>query len=188
MKTECYPISILPHLGRLFLDFAERREPLTPFYRSSAYSNHWMESSAVVPPERRKTLCDLLETQNRRFGADGAVLENISRLRNGAAAVVTGQQVTLFGGPLYTLLKAATAIRKARDASATGRPHVPIFWMATEDHDLPEVNHVVLPAGNELRTLRLEGEHPAGAPVGQIKLGRGIEDVLAAAEKLKATA
>ena len=184
MISECYPISILPHLGRLFQDFAERREPLTPFYRSSAYSNHWMESSAVVPPERRKTLCDLLEAQNRRFGADGAVLENISRLRNGAGAVVTGQQVTLFGGPLYTLLKAATAIRKARDASGAGHPHVPIFWMATEDHDFPEVNHVGLPMGNEMRTLRIEVEHPAGVPVGQIKLGSGVENVLREAAEI----
>ena len=184
MKTECYPISILPHLSRLFLDFTEHREPLAPFYPLSAYSNRWMEASAIVPPDRRQSLCNLLEAQNRGFGADGAVLENISRLRNGAGAVVTGQQVTLFGGPLYTFLKAATAIRKARDASAAGRPHVPIFWIATEDHDLPEVNHVDLPAGNELRTLRLEGEHPAGAPVGQIKLGKGIEHVLAEASEI----
>jgi bacillithiol synthase len=176
--TECYPISILPHLGRLFLDFAERREPLSPFYPLSAYSNGWMEASAIVPPDRRKTLCDLLEAQNRGFGADGAVFENISRLRNGAAAVVSGQQVALFGGPLYTLMKAATAIRKARDASAAGHPHVPIFWMATEDHDFPEVNQVGLPAGNEMRTLRLAGEYPAGVPVGQIKLGKAVEEVL----------
>jgi bacillithiol synthase len=176
--TECYPISILPHLSRLFLDFAERREPLVPFYPSSAYSNHWMTSSAITSPERRRMLCDLLEAQNRGYGADGAVLENISRLRNGAAAVVTGQQVSLFGGPLYTLLKAATAIRKAQDASAAGHPHVPIFWMATEDHDLPEANQVTLPAGNEMRLLRIQGEYPAGALVGQIKLGQGVDDLL----------
>lgn len=184
MISECYPISILPHLSRLFLDFAERHEPLAPFYPSSAYSNRWMETSAIVPPDRRKAVCDLLEAQNRGFGADGAVFDNISRLRNGAAAVVTGQQVSLFSGPLYTLLKAATAIRKARDASGAGRPHVPIFWMATEDHDFPEVNQVNLPMGNQMRTLHLEGEYPAGVPVGKIKLGKAIEDVLAQAAEI----
>ena len=75
---------------------------------------------------RGQSSADILEEQNRTLGAGERVLANISRLRSGANAVVTGQQVTLFGGPLYTLLKAATAIRKAHDATAAGtsaRPH-----------------------------------------------------------------
>ena len=62
----------------------------------------------------------MLEQQNRSFGAAEPVFQNIARLRNGAGAVVTGQQVTLFGGPLFTILKAATTIRKAKDASIAG--------------------------------------------------------------------
>ena len=104
-----------------------------------------------------------------------ALSENIARLRNGAGAVVTGQQVTLFGGPLFTILKAATAIRKAKDASVAGQPHVPIFWLATEDHDLAEADHVTLPSRHELKTLRLAGEHrlqgTEGA-VGAVTLGK----------------
>jgi bacillithiol synthase len=183
LTTECYPISILPHLSRLFLDFAERREPISPFYPESSYSTSWMATPAMLSPAHRLALCDLLESQNRQaHSGDPAgaspVFENIRRLRDGASAVVTGQQVTLFGGPLYTLLKAATAIRKAREASASGRPHVPIFWLATEDHDLAEADHVSLPAGDALCTLRLAVEQPAGAPVGRIPLGNGIEEVL----------
>ena len=138
VKTECYPIALLPGLSRLFLDFAERREALAPFYPASAYSTQWMTAPAVLSAAHRATLCDLLEQQNRTFGASDAVFKNIARLRDGAGAVVTGQQVTLFGGPLFTILKAATAIRKAKDASTSGSPHVPIFWLATEDHDLAE--------------------------------------------------
>jgi bacillithiol biosynthesis cysteine-adding enzyme BshC len=178
MKTECYPIAMLPGLSRLFLDFAERREALSPFYPASAYSTEWMTTRPVLPPAGRETLCDLLEQQNRSFGAADAVFQNIARLRNGAAAVVTGQQVTLFGGPLFTILKAATTIRKAKDASIAGSPHIPIFWLATEDHDLAEADHVTFPDRHELRTLRLALEHVNGSAVGAIPIGKNIEELL----------
>jgi bacillithiol biosynthesis cysteine-adding enzyme BshC len=184
VKTECYPISLLPGLSRLFLDFAERREALTPFYPASAYSTGWMTTRPVLPPASRETLCDLLEQQNRSFGTAAAVFENIARLRNGASAVVTGQQVTLFGGPLFTILKAATAIRKAKDASIAGSPHVPIFWLATEDHDLAEADHVTLPDRHELKTLRLASEPTNGSAAGKVTIGKSIEDLLAQAAEI----
>jgi bacillithiol synthase len=184
VKTECYPIALLPGLSRLFLDFSERREPLTPFYPASAYSTQWMTTPSVLPPAHRETLCDLLEQQNRSFGAAEAVFQNIERLRNGAGAVVTGQQVTLFGGPLFTILKAATTIRKAKDASIAGRPHVPIFWLATEDHDLAEADHVTFPDKHELKTLRLATEHANGSAVGSVTMGKNIEDLLAQAAEI----
>ncbi len=181
LKTECYPIAVLPGLSRLFLDFAERREVLAPFFPASAYSTQWMTEPPELPPAHRTTLCDLLEQQNRGFGAADPVFENIARLRNGAGAVVTGQQVTLFGGPLFTILKAATAIRKAKDASASGNPHVPIFWLATEDHDLAEADHVTLPSRHELLTLRLADGHVPGQATGGVVLGKDIEDLVAQA-------
>jgi bacillithiol biosynthesis cysteine-adding enzyme BshC len=181
LKTECYPIALLPGLTRIFLDFAERRDPLTPFYSSSAYSTQWMTAPAVLPAAHRATLCDLLEQQNRGFGAGEAVLHNIARLREGAGAVVTGQQVTLFGGPLFTLLKAATAIRKAKDASTAGRPHIPIFWLATEDHDLAEADHVTLPDRHQLKKFRLDTGDSHGAATGGIAIGKNVEELLAEA-------
>jgi bacillithiol synthase len=184
MKTECYPISLLPGLSRLFLDFAERRDALTPFFPASAYSTEWMTIRPVLPPAGRETLCNLLEQQNRSFGASDAVFENIARLRSGASAVVTGQQVTLFGGPLFTILKAATTIRKAKDASIAGNPHVPIFWLATEDHDLAEADHVTFPDRHELKTLRLASEPANGSAAGKVTLGKSIEDLLAQAAEI----
>jgi len=176
VHTECYPISILPRLSRLFLDYAESRQPLTPFYPASPYAQQW------TPPEQnpalRSRIAGLLEEQNRSFGASPATLANIARLREGAPAIVTGQQVTLFGGPLFTLFKAATAIRKAKDTGA-----VPIFWLATEDHDLDEADHVVLPSRRELRTLRLEHQ-ASNRPVGSIPLGPGIRPLLDQAAEL----
>jgi bacillithiol synthase len=176
LHTECYPISILPRLSRLFLDYAESRQPLTPFYASSPYTQQW--TAPAQDPVLRSAVADLLEEQNRAFSASPATFANIDRLRQGAPAIVTGQQVTLFGGPLFTLFKAATAIRKAKDVDA-----VPIFWLATEDHDLDEADHVVLPARHELHTLRLQ--HPENnRPVGNIPLGTGIRALLDQAAEL----
>ncbi|MFT4114169.1 bacillithiol biosynthesis cysteine-adding enzyme BshC [Silvibacterium sp.] len=174
MHTECYPISILPRLSRLFLAYAEHREPLAPYYTATPWSRDWAKRQVTVDSTVRAGIADLLEEQNRGFGAGAETLANIARLREGAPAVVTGQQVTLFGGPLFTLLKAATAIRKAREANA-----VPVFWMATEDHDLDEADHVSFPTKHELLKLKLAHEEGSTAkPVGGVKLGSGISAVL----------
>jgi bacillithiol biosynthesis cysteine-adding enzyme BshC len=178
VKTDCYPISLLPGLSKIFLDFAERRDPMTPFYSASAYSTQWMTAPGALSAAHRASLADLLEEQNRGYQASPAVFENITRLREGAGAVVTGQQVTLFGGPLFTILKAATAIRKAKDASVSGRPHIPIFWLATEDHDLAEADHVTLPDRHELRTFRLNTGDSRGAATGSIVINKNIEELL----------
>lgn len=170
------------------MDFADRREPLAPFYPASAYSTAWMSAPRVLSGAHRDALCTLLEEGNRAAGAGNATFENLARLRQGAGAVVTGQQVTLFGGPLLTLLKAATAIRKAQDATLAGHPHVPIFWLASEDHDLAEADHIVLPSGSpsgfDLRTLRVVSEGARGAAVGSATLGAAIREVLEQAAEL----
>jgi bacillithiol biosynthesis cysteine-adding enzyme BshC len=162
----------------LFVDYAASREPLAPFYKAAPYGDVW--ARAATGGESYAEIADLLEKQNRNFGAGDAALKNIEKLRAGAAAIVTGQQVTLFGGPLFTLLKAATAIRKAKEAGA-----VPIFWMASEDHDLAEADHVTLPSRHALRLLRLEhSSENTGKPVGSVRLGEEIRPLLEQATEL----
>lgn len=160
------------------MDYAASREPLAPFYSAAPYGEVWAKTGMTA--KSHGDIADLLDSQNRGFGAGEAALRNIERLRTGANAIVTGQQVTLLGGPLFTLLKAATAIRKAKDAGA-----VPIFWMATEDHDLAEADHVVLPARHALHRLQMEhSEEDAGKPVGTVRLGEKIHALLDQAAEL----
>jgi bacillithiol biosynthesis cysteine-adding enzyme BshC len=100
-------------------------------------------------------------------------------LRRGAAAIVTGQQVGLFGGPMFAIYKALTAIKLAEEATAAGVDSVPVFWLATSDHDLAEVNHVSLPGPDgALRSLTISSHGVANAPVSDVRLGDEILPVV----------
>lgn len=98
---------------------------------------------------QREQICAVLKSQNERFGCGAQTLEGIERLRQGeTVAVVTGQQVGLLTGPLYTIYKALTVIQLARRVEEDyGTPTVPLFWMGSNDHDLEEVDHVHLVVG-----------------------------------------
>src|SRR3954462_1065594 len=159
MKSACLPSSAVPHVSRLFADVTARAAAVRPFYPAG------FEPAAVAgdyPAERRLAVAAALERQNREWGASPATLENIARLRNGASAVVTGQQVGLFGGPLFAIYKALTAVKLAAEAQAGGVDCVPVFWLATTDHDLAEVNHISIP-GADGSLQRLETTSHAAA-------------------------
>jgi len=177
VETQCYPITVLPHTTALFRDYTDVRAAkdaaaLRRWYPADPFTMDWARRSPALDRGHRERLADALKLQAEGFGAGDAALANIERLRNGAAAVVTGQQVGLFGGPLLTLLKAATAIRKAQDATReSGREHVPVFWLATEDHDLAEVDQVSLPTKTSVETLKLGLSAARPLPVGGMVLG-----------------
>lgn len=186
MSTECYPITTLFATTKLYRDFLAMGDvahsPVRGWYGALPMAGAWMSAAASVPektPQHRERLADALKQQSTGFGAGGATLANIEKIRSGARAVVTGQQVGLLGGPLLTLLKAATAVARAKQVSAaSGIEHVPMFWLATEDHDLAEVDQVALLSKTSVETLRLSYKHHAAAPVGNVALGPEIDRVL----------
>lgn len=117
----------------------------------------FFEGHFANPHDRRRALhaarpmsqavAEVLVAQNAAYAASPARDANLQALRAGAVAVVTGQQMGLFLGPLFTTYKAASTVRVARAlAHDWGRPVVPIFWLQTEDHDLPEIAECHLPA------------------------------------------
>lgn len=195
MQAECYPISALPGTSPLFRDYAEAADPATiarlrRWYPTDPFRMTWATKAPELTPQHREQLATALEAQASLFLAGPAAFAHIDQLRHGAAAVVTGQQVGLFGGPLLTLLKAATAIRKAADATRlSGRRHVPIFWLASEDHDLAEVKQVDLLGKMAVEKLTLP--LPVGTstqPVGGIRIGDASAAALEQAEELLAYA
>jgi bacillithiol biosynthesis cysteine-adding enzyme BshC len=111
----------------------------------------------------------------------------LASLAAGAGAVLTGQQVGLFGGPLFTPFKAATAVARARQATAAGHPHAAIFWLAGEDHDFAEINQVSFPAGRELAQLVYDSPRQAlepALPVGRLVLDDSITALVDRAAEL----
>ncbi len=188
MKAECLPFSQIPHTTCLFTDFLAYSPKVQPFYPHSPHFSEWAKKQAAAvryDPARRERVCATLERQNKSWNASPKTFENLARLRSGAAAVVTGQQVGLFGGPMFSIYKALTAVKLAEEATAAGVDAVPVFWLATYDHDLAEVNHVsMFSADGQLRTLATPSHDVAGAPVSQVRLGNEIVPVVEEAASL----
>src|SRR5579871_6034920 len=179
LNADCYPVTTAPGLSRLFLDFCGGADSVRPYYATS-FSSDWQSRPKI--PAHWPELIEQLSAQNP------GRTEAIRALREGAGTVVTGQQVALFGGPLFTPFKAATAIARARQAREAGHPHEAIFWLASEDHDFAEVNHVTFPARRELRKYEYSAEPDSARPVGGIVLGDEISSLVdQAAESLGAS-
>jgi bacillithiol biosynthesis cysteine-adding enzyme BshC len=170
--AECFPITATPGLSRLFLDYCAGADSARRFYGDDGGLDDWQNRPKL--PSHWPGLVNLLAEQNSSSGA-AAALES---LRQGAGVVVTGQQVGLFGGPLFTPFKAATAIARARQATVAGRPHAAIFWLASEDHDFAEINHVTFPARRELRQLVYPADPSSARPVGPMVLDESIHPLI----------
>ena len=132
---------------------------------------------------KRPDLRDVLLAENEAWGAPPAVRRRIEELSQPqAVAVVTGQQTGLFGGPLYTLYKALTALQLAdRLHHELQRPVIPVFWMASEDHDIAEADHIQLldRTGTQVITLRHDSwASPDGYLPANLRLGPGILETL----------
>lgn len=170
------------------------RDYLADFTRLAAYYTWNPRDPAAVAAQvdrclqrtyPREPLCAALLQKNRAWGAPPIVAERIAALaRPDAVAVLTGQQTTLFGGPLYSLYKALTVVAlSAQLERQLGRPVVPIFWMASEDHDIAEADHVdLLDRTGHLQRIRHHAwAEPRGVTPATLRLGPAIHETLAQA-------
>ena len=179
----------LANTTKLFLDYVYNFDNLAQFYNGSPFksaSYKTLASQLQRGTFDREALADILTRQNEAFGCAETTFENIKRLRDPATfAVVTGQQVGLFSGPAFTLYKAITAVRLSQSLSEQGLAAVPIFWLATEDHDLDEVAQTAtFDEEYNLIDLKDPGERPAPqSHVGRVKLTSEINAALGLLEK-----
>jgi bacillithiol biosynthesis cysteine-adding enzyme BshC len=179
----------LPSYKSLFLDYLFRFERLAPFFPADPQKvESWRGAAERVEacPRPSGPAAAVLRDLNRSLGADQSAMESIDALEKGALAIVTGQQVGLFGGPLYALYKALTAVALAQFASSTlDRPVVALFWMDTDDHDFDELRHVHLIDG-EHRLVKLSYEPSKGVdgiPAARRRLESRVDDMISKADE-----
>ncbi|HXU21553.1 MAG TPA: bacillithiol biosynthesis cysteine-adding enzyme BshC [Verrucomicrobiae bacterium] len=188
MESHCLSFREIPHTTKLFSTFLEDFPRVASFY---AHPPTLAGIDAAAREVRldsniRRQVCEILREQNQKFNVgrelDAATNRNLDRLARGAVAIVTGQQTGLFSGPAYTIYKAVSAIRIAEEATSGDTDAVPIFWLATEDHDLAEVHHSDWNTREGLVHYELPARtEDAGRRVGEIPLGDEIEAIVVAA-------
>jgi bacillithiol biosynthesis cysteine-adding enzyme BshC len=182
LRVERLPFRNVPHQSRLFLEYLEDPASLRRFYPEAVRTHPELAGRRARVLEAYKTgrdaVADALAESNRRWNASAETLSNIERLRSDdSVAVVTGQQTGLFTGPLYTLYKALSAVKLAACLTARGTEAVPVFWMATEDHDWEEVQTAqVIACDGRLASVGVPGGlHEEGQQVGGVALDGSIE-------------
>lgn len=188
---DCTSVSYsrVPKSSALYLDYLYDFERVAKFFSGSPFSISSYRDVAERLPGRsadRAALSEILEQQNRYFGSGEATFENVRRLaKPGTMAVVTGQQVGLLSGPVFTIYKALTAVRLAQWLSEQGLTSIPVFWLAAEDHDLDEVAYAAaLDEEYNLVDFRNSGDRPAlRSSVGAVRLS---DDIGATLDRLEA--
>ena len=175
----------LPWIRPLVSAYANDFASVAPLFAGNpAAPDAWRETIARVQQSAcdRSTLAAILQRQLAARGAPPEAREAAGRLAQpDAVAIVTGQQAGVFGGPLYTLLKAVTAIQLARRmAQEQGVATVPVFWVDEEDHDWQEVRTaVVLDTNLAVAEVRLGDVPGAGVrPIASLVLDASIDDAV----------
>jgi bacillithiol biosynthesis cysteine-adding enzyme BshC len=177
MDCRALDLRHVPHQPKLFVEYLNHFERVKAFYPHPPTLPAAKSSARKLdyPGERRVEVAEILREQNVALGSGEATLVNLEWLEKGAVAIVTGQQVGLFSGPAYSFYKALTAVQIAEELTRGGIPAVPVFWMATEDHDLEEVRHTTFINAGKLIRFALSVPTEAGRPVGRIPLGTEVE-------------
>ncbi len=172
MKTSCIRHTEIPSSSRLFKDYVYSFGEVSRFYQHPPLPDQFAAAAGRVQitAEHRAALVGALRKQNAAAGAETSA--NLDRLaQEDTVVVATGQQVGLYGGPVFAVYKALTAIRLAEELGKEGISAVPVFWLATEDHDLGEVEQTWI-LDHENQPLHIEAKTQAlpAQPVGGVRL------------------
>jgi len=176
MNSIQLPYQQTGYFSKLIIDYLEEKEGLKPFYNQNCN----IESFATIIEQRkqfpvnRTTLVDVLTQQYKGVDISAITKTNIQLLKNeNCFTITTGHQLNLFTGPLYFIYKIITTINLAKELQIKypNNNFVPVFWMATEDHDFEEINHF------NLFKKRYELAKTQNGAVGKMKLD-GVEELM----------
>ncbi len=184
-QIESLPFADIQGQSRIFIEYQQTPLTLKKYYPEIVESH--TQIAARIPEvlanhkADRTLLCDALEEMNVSCGAGDKTRENIELLRESdCVAVVSGQQAGLFSGPLYTIYKALSAVKMTECLRGRGFKAVPVFWIATEDHDFEEVSKTfVLGRTGALAELKNEPKRCyENLPVGTVQLDESIKQTV----------
>jgi bacillithiol biosynthesis cysteine-adding enzyme BshC len=184
-RIESLPFSEISGQSSLFLNYQTDPQSLRDFIPGALKGHASLTDrigSIIAGYEiDRDRLADSLLRQNIDLGSGQKSIENISKLRQqDCVAIVTGQQVGLFSGPLYTIYKALSAIKLAECLTKRGFNVVPVFWMATEDHDFKEISRTSV-TGRDGRLKEFSVSSPESEShfsVGRMTIGDDVSEAI----------
>lgn len=177
MHSQGIPFQDTGFFSSLIEDYLDQRDDLRPFYGRfpslPAFEAQIAEKERAFPKAHRSVVSDVLSEQYAALDTSEKTLEHIEALKDSKTfTVVTGHQLNLFTGPLYFVYKILSAVKLSAQLKATypNCHFIPVYWMASEDHDFEEINHFNF-RGKEVRWNR-----NAGGGVGRMDL-EGLEAV-----------
>jgi len=181
LVREAIELRRFPWIRPLVSEYSQNFSRLEPLFAGNpGEPEAWRTTIARVSraPRDRAALHAALSRQLTARGAPAEAQQAAAQLASpSSVAIVTGQQAGVFGGPLYTLLKAVTAIQLARKVTADhGVPAVPVFWVDAEDHDWDEVRSARV-LDHQFNVADIVVPNPAGAgslPVGRLVFDEGV--------------
>ena len=171
MKHQAISFGQTGAFNSFFLDYIGDREALHPFYNRfpdiKNFKEQIQEKQKSFKPETRKLLADTLQKQYKDINLSTAAANNLrSLLSENTFTVVTGHQLNIFTGPLYFIYKIVTAINSCRELKKAYPEYnfVPVYWMASEDHDFEEISYFKLNGKKFVWQTQQQG------PVGRFQL------------------
>lgn len=163
--------------SKTVIDYLNKNPRIQPFYHHfpnlDGFAAQIQEKKSSFDPVSRKVLVDVLHDQYNTIDASEKTIANLHAIQNQQTfTVTTGHQLNLFTGPLYFLYKIVTTINLSQMLAHQFPAHyfVPVYWMATEDHDFEEINHF------NFKEKKVVWDRPLGGAVGRFSLD-GLDDV-----------
>lgn len=183
MPTDCISYQNSGYFSKLIIDYLNQKPELQSLYHRFPIIENFLsqieEKKGNFPLENRAVLVESLLEQNKNFALSDDSLRNIELLKQpNTFTITTGHQLNLFTGPLYFLYKIVSTINLSKQLKAKYPDYhfVPVYWMATEDHDFEEINHFTF------RTTKVKWDKSSQGPVGRLST-QGLEEVYAQYEK-----
>ncbi len=162
--------------NKLIYDYKNKKSDLQSFfdYEETERSLKDRVNELMNRSFQRKRLAEVLKTMNKTWDAPESTMHNIDRLKDPESVVVIGgQQAGLLTGPMYTIHKIISIVTYAKQQEKLlTRPVIPVFWIAGEDHDFAEINHVYMPEKTEMKKLHIQQTILEKYPVSDIELNK----------------